>query len=281
MRFFSSLLFLALLGANQASAGFFDFLGRHDVQVIINTDVTPEGQALRTPTKDDPVYYQPVNVGYRDLGGIIAGDKVPKQADMIKLLLVALAKQGYVPANKEHRPTQVVLFMWGTMYVDQLHNVFNPDMPPTQINRTQLLKFLGGEKLGLMPEDSMDLMSSVPGLSYKGANAEMIKDAAQDDLYVAVLASYDLVNPDPHKPKLLWKTKIGCPALGLVMDQTLPAMLAIATPHIGRETTTPVWINASEKFKAEVKVGTTTVKEFIAADKVQVIDSSGIKPAKR
>lgn len=39
------------------------------------------------------------------------------------------------------------------------------------------------------------------------------------------------------------------------MAETLPTMIEIATPHIGRETPTPVWIAATDKYKANVKIG--------------------------
>ena len=57
-----------------------------------------------------------------------------------------------------------------------------------------------------------------------------------------------------------------------MMRETLPAMLTLAGPHIGRETVKPVSIKATEKFKGEVKIGEPTVVDYMDNIKVTVVE---------
>jgi hypothetical protein len=71
----------------------------------------------------------------------------------------------------------------------------------------------------------------------------------------------------------LWMTKISCPSRGLALPETLPAMLALAGPYIGRETAKPVSVKATEQFKTEVKIGDPTLVEFIDNNPLPVIEA--------
>ena len=270
----ASLAAVLLLAAQRASAGnLLDWLFRHEVQVITSTDMMPAGSLLRPPSPSAPVYYFAANAGYHDFGGIIAGDRLPATGDMIKFLARALAKAGFLPADAEHPPTECIVFTWGTFYRDIMPSM-NPDWPGTQMNRLAMVRFLGGDKLGLVP-DSPDPWnaSEMPGLTRFNPDAEAIADVARDDLYVVALAGYEFPVKEPKHPKLLWRTKISCPARGLVMADTLPTMVAIAAPYIGRETGAPVWVNASDKFKPEVRIGNPKFEGYLDSTPVPVYEA--------
>jgi len=270
----ASLAAALLLAARPASAGnLLDWLFRHDVQVITSTDMMPAGTLLRPPSPSSPVYYFAANAGYHDFGGIIAGDRLPATGDMIKFLARALAKAGFLPADAEHPPTECIVFTWGTFYRDIMPSM-NPDWPGTQMNRLAMVRFLGGDKLGLVP-DSPDPWGAteMPGLTRFNPDAEAIADVARDDLYVVALAGYEFPVKEPKHPKLLWRTKISCPARGLVMSDTLPTMVAIAAPYIGRETGAPVWINASDKFKPEVHIGNPKFEGYLDSTPMPVYEA--------
>ena len=76
---------------------------------------------------------------------------------------------------------------------------------------------------------------------------------------------------------LLWTTKISCPSRGLGMPETLPVMLALAGPNIGRETPKPVAVKATDKFKPEVRIGDPTVVEYMQSNAIPVAE---VDPAK-
>jgi hypothetical protein len=153
---------------------------------------------------------------------------------------------------------------------------FNPDdTEGQQVNRRQLLRFMGAYKLGLVSKEPSALQDDMmlPGLLFRDADSEMIYDLSSEDLYVAAIAAYDFAAAERRQKVLLWTTKISCPSRGLVMSETLPTMLAIAGPYIGHETAKPVSIKASEHFKPEVKIGDPTVVEYIEKNQLPVIDA--------
>lgn len=271
LRFIS--LLIALTGcAALARAGLLDWLFHHDVEVIVDTDIMPEGAKLPPASMEHPVYYVGVSLGYRDLGGLIAGDKLPSKETMYDWIAKALAKQGYLPADAVHPPTQVVVFTWGSLYVQWFSG--NPDMP-VQMNRGQLLRFIGGEKLGLISKyPTFPEIEFMPELFYLRPAAEKFRLAASDDLYMAVLLGYDFRAAAHKERRLLWRTRIACPSRGLVMADTLPTMLSIAAPLIARETEVPAWIRASDKYKPVVKIGDPVVEEYLGSGPLSIVDDS-------
>lgn len=269
-------LLLLPFAASAARANVLDWLlPKHDVQVITVTDTTPTGAVLRRPTPEQPAYYIALSLGYHDLGGIIAGDKIPPKEAMVRTIAKVLAKQGYIPATQAHPPTLVLLWMWGTMYVDRFGTGSDLFPEGPQVNRTQILRFLGAYKVGLISKDPQPMMDDylMSGLNIRSASADAIYSASGDDLYVAAIAAYDYRAFAQKKKELLWITKISCPSIGLQMDETLPTMLAIAAPNIGRETAQPVWVNASDKYKPDVKIGDPKLVEYLDKAKLPIIDA--------
>jgi hypothetical protein len=261
-----------------ASAGnLLDFiLPKHDVRVVTVTDTTPTGALLRPASPANPVYYVAISAGYRDFGGIIAGEKSPPKEEVTKTIAKVLAQQGYLPATQAHPPTLLILWAWGTMNVDRFYNPSDFTDEGQQINRTQLLRFLGAYKVGVLKKerDPFDPYLIQPGLSVLDADAEDIYDTSTDDLYVAMVGAYDFQAAMRKEKKLLWTTKISCPSRGLWLPEVLPTMLAIAGPYIGRETPKPVWVNATDKFKPDIKIGDPTLVEYLNSGKLPVVDVS-------
>ena len=257
--------------APATASGLLDWLFHHDVQVITSTDAMPAGALLRPASQADPVYYVAMNAGYHDFGSSMAGEKLPAPDAMVRIIVQALAKAGFLPADTGHPPTELIVFAWGTLYPTRIPNPNGPDWPDAQLNRNQMLTFLGGDKLGLV-SDEPDYWGAteLPGLTHFNPNAEAIASVANDDLYVAALAAYQFPVKPHTKPQLLWRTKISCPARGLAMADTLPTMLAIAAPYIGRDTGAPVWVNASDKFKPDVRVGNPKFEEYLDVTPVTV-----------
>lgn len=276
-----ALLAAALVGAAPVSAGILDWiLPKHDVQVIAVTDTTPVGALRRTVTPQAPAYYVAVSAGYRDFGGIIAGEKAPPKEAVFKSIGAVLAKQGYLPATNEHPPSLLLFWTWGTMNTDRMYSGNPDDIDGQQVNRRQLLRFMGAYKVGLISKEPNALRDdTMAGVLFRDADQEMIYDLASEDLYVAAISAYDYSAATRKEKVLLWTTKISCPSRGLAMPETLPAMLALAGPHIGRETVKPVSIKATDKFKPEVKIGDPTVVEYMEKTAVPVVEMPEVKKA--
>lgn len=276
MRILLTLLLSGTLTGTAAAAGILDWLlPKHDVQVITVTDTTPVGALRRPASPANPIYYTAVNVGYRDFGGIIAGEKIPDKAAVVKTIAIVLAKQGYLPATDAKPATILLLWTWGTMNTDRMY-ISGDDTDGQQVNRRQLMRFMGAYKLGMISKDRSgfqdDLYSS--GLLFRDADSELIADLATEDLYVAAISAYDHAAALRQEKVLLWTTKISCPSRGLSLPETLPVMLTLAGPHIGRETARPVHVTAADKLKPDVKIGDPTVVEYLENTPLPVIDAS-------
>lgn len=255
-------------------AGVLDWLfPKHEVEVIAVTDTTPVGALRRPASLANPMYYIAVSAGYRDFGGIVAGEKIPPKEKVHTTMAAVLAKQGYLPASRQHPATVLLLWTWGTLNTD-LFPSMNPDLPDRQVNRNQLLRFMGAYKLGMIPREPGVLQGEMfPGVLFHDADQQQLSDLAAEDLYVIALAAYDYAAAARKEKVLLWTTKISCPSRGLAMDTTLPAMLALASPYIGRETAKPVSLRATEQFKTDVKIGDPQVVEYLQATPVPVAEA--------
>ena len=262
-------------------AGLLGWLFHRDVQVITSTDSTPLGALLRIPSPSAPVYYKALNIGYRDFGAAIGGDKRPAPEEMIRTIVQVLATVGYLPADAQHRPTQWIVFTWGTLYPKILPK-WDPQMPDAnvQLNHSQMLRFLGGEKLGLVSQHpGVESLLRYQSRFAFDSTTKAIWGVAGGDLYMVALAGYEYFETEPKHPKLLWKTKISCPATGLVMADTLQTMVVIAAPFIGRATSRPVWVNAADKLKPSVRIGNLKVEEYLGSGELPVHEEKA-EPAK-
>jgi hypothetical protein len=270
-------LLCALLVAPAAAsaANFFDFLlGKRDLQVITNTEMTAAGRKLPAPSKAAPQYYIAANAGFRDFGGAVGGITEPPTIEVIKLLTSELAKQGYLPATeKSPPPTLMLFFTWGTLNVDYETST-DPDLPDRQRNRQQILRFLGGSKVGLKDDFFDPLISPLGGTSLLSYDAQNLYDVASEDLYVTIVAAYDLESVKQKKRQLLWTTRIASISRGFDFPDALPGMVAIGGANFGRETAKPVWMSASEKFKPDIKLGEIQLVDYLDGAKVQVIDAT-------
>jgi hypothetical protein len=246
------------------------FFGRPELQTITVTDFTPAGRLRRLPSPKAPVYYAAVSAGYRDFGGHMGGERPIAREVVNDTMLKVLAKQGYLPSSADHRAEIVLLWTWGTMNVDRLS--VSPDLPAVQLNERQMQLFLGGEKLGVVSRspDPFPEQSLMPGLLFAGGDARNLLDVAKDNLYVVMVAAFDTKLSESNHGVLLWNTRISCPARGFWLPEALPPMLVMAGENIGRATAKPVWIRATERFKAEVTFGDLKVVEYLENDKSSV-----------
>lgn len=269
------------LAAASAHGGLLDWLfSRNEIEVIAVTDMTPEGREQRTPTPANPVYYIPLSLGFKDLGGIVGGEKPPPKDDVLRQISAALAKQGYLPATETSPPPTLVLaFAWGTLYADYFYGP-NPDLPPQQLNRHQILKFLGGYKMGFSERDFDPLMPSPVGLTLMNFDSSSFYEMAKEDFYVAVVSAYDLEAIRSKKKKLLWMTRISCPSRGYFMPEVLPTMLTVGGPNFGRESDRPVWFRASDKYRPEVKLGELELVEYLGSNPLPVMEAPADQPKK-
>lgn len=270
----------ALAAVSNVSAGPLDFLFRKPaIEVITVTDMTDEGRLRPAVTPEAPVYYIAVSMGFKDLGGAMGGEKIPPKDEMLRIITKTLASQGYLPAtNNTPDPTIALVLAWGTLNTDMDYG-FNPDMPPRQLNRQQILKFIGGYKMGFSDQDFDPLIPSIAGTSFMNYESRDFYDLAAEDFYVALIGAYDLESIQRKEKKLLWNTRISCPSRRYWLDEVMPTMLALAAPNIGRETARPVWVNVTDKYKPSVKIGDLNLLEYLETGKLPVLEQADDKKA--
>lgn len=269
---FGLLAWCGWLSAPSVRAGDFwqYFLPRDELEAICVTEVTPAGRLRRPPLPAAPVYYVAVSAGYRDFGGVKRGDRPVSRQLVNTTMLRVLAKLGYLPVPENQRPDLALVWTWGTFSVERAGDGSN-----AQVNRQQMLRFIGGDQLGLTSGvgDAFPEQVHTPGLIYDSAEARNLSDAARHDLYVAVIGAYDVKLGDRNQGVLLWTTRISCPARGYWLTEALPAMMAMAGPNIGRETSRPLWIRATDRFKPEVQVGDAKVLEYLDSNLQSVVET--------
>ena len=238
---------------------FLERMFNNDVTVITVTDFTPEGKKLPQASKENPVYFEALILGYNDWGRPIAGEKVPDKKLFIRLIFKVLAEQGYYPCNAQHKPTIILALAWGSM-----NN--RPGMS---------LLFMGGDKLDV----TWELNPYIGGLldprvltrATRSGDQDLVLEASDGNLYVASIQAFDEEAALKYETKLLWHTKISCPADGLSMDTALRQMIRTAGPLIGRETDKPV-IRATPQKSGTVEIGELKVLESIDTTKLPITD---------
>jgi hypothetical protein len=234
---------LIVLASPRLHAGWWSaFQSNNDLDVITVTDVTAAGKLVPAATPQAPVYYMILNLGERHFGPDWTGEKMPAPIRAMRLLEQRLAAQGYRLADRQHPPTQLFVYAWGLLSGNQ---------------GRQALHFLGAEKTDLR----WQLM--FPGTTplARTGLADQIWEMASDDLFLCVLRSYTVDSLRGPKTTLLWETRIASPSIGFSFRDSLPLMLRAAAPHFGRDTATPVAVDASTSYHVQVIMGELRVIE--------------------
>jgi hypothetical protein len=227
------------------------------VDVLTVTDVTKEGKALTPATPANPVRCQVVYYGYTHFDGTRtwANESIPPNRDVLKWLLAAMQQQGYLVADDNHPPEQLLVISWGMMAGDRSR---------------QALGFLGGDKVNLMWEQTqyggfVDAKVLLRGILRTGV-ASKVWDYSGSNLFVGVVRSYTMNSLEAPKTTLLWETRFACPAAGLAMDEAMPLMVKAAAVNLGRETARPVTLDATREFG-----GSVTIPDFEVLGEVEDI----------
>ena len=70
-----------------------------EVEVDVVVDMTAEGRKIIHPDSAHPAYYLPVVGGFQEMGATVRGEKPPSPHEIVHLVAVALARQGYLVAK--------------------------------------------------------------------------------------------------------------------------------------------------------------------------------------
>lgn len=250
-------LALTGFGLTDLHAGRFPFFRSYWGDVLVATDMTPEGRMRTSPTLEAPVYYRGRSLGCRL--GSIPGDQLPGEKAMTDMVVRVLAKQGYRGWQPGvHEPSLYVVIQWGYL------------SPGTG----DLLWFLGYN-----PADDI-AAPSFPGMlgpevfrrGMRSRLVETILDSASDAVYGIIVTAFDYSSASTPHPTILWQTRIGLPANGKSMAEALPVMLVAAGPSIGRPSDRPIMADADAVREGRVELGELKAVEVVSDRVIEQTD---------
>jgi hypothetical protein len=255
--------------------------GQRQTLVNVVVDMTPEGRKAVHPTPDHPAYYYPIVGGYNQEGQAIAGDKQPKQNELLHLAAVELAKQGYLVVNPGKIPPTpppdiILVFHWGPINPEtfDLNDVFGGDVASAASNTAMAKPDASGasnaSKLNpeafssLVTMNNAQMLNMLVGNTLPNIHAssgyQAVIEAAQEDRYFIMVTAYDFpATVRQKKAVLLWQAKMSVPSAGVAFDDVTPTLIAAGGPLFGRETTVPQHISLPVTPEGRVIVGTSKV----------------------
>lgn len=220
-------------------------------RVVVVGDVTEMGKKLTPPDAQHPIHYFPLVAGYKELGAVVAGEKVPEKNVVLHTLAKELAKRHYLVMTAEHPPEQLLVFWWGSMN-PQIED-FGSNDPADQVffNEREMLALVGAYKsTGIAPWQSDDLWT-----------------AARDDRYFIILMAFDFAAARQRQKKLLWMAKMSTESVGTSLPDVIPALVASGGPAFGRDTP-PSFVDSGQSLKeGRVILAPLEIKEYLPASK--------------
>lgn len=259
----------------------------------ILTEMTPAGQRAPQPTAGHPVYYVAA-AGKMVNNGIGAeNQKGPPRDQVERLMTKALAERGYVVTEGNPLPTIAVVYNWGTSSFQPPVDVSDgdPDAVP-MISEVEIRKglldraqLIGGQKFVKEVADAMqqvDIKASMSNMAvpeggdFMGSVGDMMPDPFErlrsrnvemerlvDELfsssYFVVASAYDYAAMAKGQRVLLWRTKMTVNSLGVNMAESVPPLIASASPYLGVETKDPIVVTKRISREGHVEVGTPVV----------------------
>lgn len=247
----------ALVAWPRPAAAFFGSSSSREVDVVV--DMTPEGRKLAHPDAKHPAFYYPVVAGFKEWGATVAGEKQPNPKDLIHLMAVELAKQGYFVWNpKRPKPDLIIVLHWGAMNPEIDDS--DPTDPSSRIffNQNQMLALVGGNTL-----NNLDL----------SFEREDVMQAAEEDRYFIVVTAYDFAAYEQHhaeksdrrKKLVLWQAKMSVPSNGVYFPDVMKTLAKAGGPFLGRETVRPKMLLTPILPEGRIDIGTPTVKDYLDA----------------
>ena len=260
------------------------------VRVDVVVDMTEAGKKVARPTPNNPAFYLPVPLGYREFGYAPFFKRPPPlQAEVERMLSVALAQQGYQLMSKLNQPSIVLTFWWGYMAppdpgTQQLVHV-PPATKPGGLNLSTDPKPLqmfaqGSAEPGIENASDAQMRQLVGGdtyafetNSYDPRKQEVLSLRLQPRYYFLVSAfdfdswlksSKKMKNgrPGAEKPILLWRAHISTELWGHYFDQVAQTLITAAAPWFGRETPGPQLATTPLIPTGRVILGTPEVTDF-------------------
>ena len=186
-----------------------------DRLMILTVDLTPEGKKVAPPTPEDPTYYVPVFLGYKERGELFKHyEREPAADDIQQFLVETLAMKGYLVASHQFPPTMTITFEWGSVAP-----VFDPKR--RVINQGEIRAIVLGNT-------EWDVANR-----YAGHSDEILSLTARHYL---LISAFIYQRAAQKEDVLLWRAHSTTDAWGNYLDEVIQPLIALAAPALGRET---------------------------------------------
>src|SRR5688572_5791807 len=114
-------------------------------QIVVYSFVTHAGRNIASPTKERPARCALGSGGYREWGGIRAGERPIRLDQIDPLVRAALQVNAYEPLRRDETPDIVVEFYWGCMRPDP--SGLGNGRFDIVVNQLDILDLVGGRAL--------------------------------------------------------------------------------------------------------------------------------------
>lgn len=244
--------------------------------VLVVADVFGEVPEALRPQPGKPIRYAIAGNYESDIGSPVAGEPRANAAAVEVEVTKVLATQGFIKTKVgEPLPAIALLITWGSAVLDASDmavlplpgriggNAPDPNNPldPNVAPATQLVSFNGRQISQLVGADKASNGAVDPGTL-----AEINSAAADNRVYIFIVAFDMEAMAKKKEKKMLWRTRISIPSIRHSLPDSLGVMLTSAAPFLGRELAAPVFIGEADRRKAEVQMGTPYVVPEKPAD---------------
>ena len=100
------------------------------------------------------------------------------------------------------------------------------------------------------------LMDPVRLFKQRSPKNESLMEQATADCYFVVASAYDFASVSTHVKQLLWRTRMTVGARGVSQPQSVPTLIAAATPYFGRDMPEAEVLSKHALPEGKVEIGT-------------------------
>jgi hypothetical protein len=253
------------------------------LNLTVITEMTREGKAVAAATPEHPVYYLTQDGGLHEEGDPVGGEAPPQKGVLAHVMTSALAANGYQPATREHPPSLLIFYLWGsfnrvepmpstddTVRAQQEgteggeEDLADTSDPAVNKNRLERAAIIGGTRFAIELARAIGRgREALRTFRERDAKTEwLVSEVANTNRYFLIASAYDVSAAEQGKKVLLWRTKMSTDAQGLAMNESLLSLVSNAAPYFGREMTEVATLKP-RLHAGRVEIGTATVQEYL------------------
>ncbi|GAB5559308.1 MAG: hypothetical protein SynsKO_09550 [Synoicihabitans sp.] len=252
-------LLLGLILTAPLHAAIFGKKNRGEPDILIVGDTFGHDAEKIRPSKDNPITYMHFVGKQRDMGAIVAGEKMPRPDQIEALIDRTMQSQGFVRREVgDAVPDIFIVHTYGSAYVpESVYDNIEFDEESGEFSGQTVAPDIVGDR-------EMFALAGGAKVLQNGAKRDELEDvrtqASIDRLFV-MIAAIDGEKFYNGEAEILWRTRISIPTIGYNLPDNMNLMLETAAPYLAAETSTPVILREEDRRETEVEIGDLEVIE--------------------